>query len=374
MCGRLSVCPSEDIKDFAVKELNCLNVQKIEFYCNESFVQLQKDLKSHGYEQELVRKDRFLNETYENEVVLSNLKEKSMDLIAVASNTLLNKNQWAKISNNFDHIYFVDNKNIENFNYNKTETNKALLIDPDYIDWKFPNHILKEIANLKYVCLTTTTASYIDEQYLQNNNIKLLTIPKYSTDSVAEYLVFLMMCIAKKFPLQLKNNGKQDFDEKYLQVELTGKTVGIVGLGNIGNRICEIVKGLGMNVTYWNRSPKKSKFIYVELDELFRNSDVVFLTLANNIATKKIISDKYLKMLKPTAILISGTGIELHNDKIVRQMLKSGKLFGFGAEIPNKSYKDYEGNAMITSEYAWFTREATQKRLEILTNNLLSIK
>ena len=74
-----------------------------------------------------------------------------------------------------------------------------------------------------------------------------------------------------------------------------------------------------------------------------------------------------LKSMKKTAILINGTGVELH-------MLKSNKLFGFGAELPNGSYVDYEGNAMITSEYAWFTKEATEKRLEILLKNLLSIK
>ena len=157
-------------------------------------------------------------------------------------------------------------------------------------------------------------------------------------------------------------------------MELTGKTVGVVGLGNIGNRICEITKGMWMIPTYWNRTPKKSKFQFVELDDLFKNSDVIFITLANNFQTRKIITNKMLKSMKKTAILISGTGVELHNDKIVRDMLKSNKLFGFGAELPNGSYKDYEGNAMITSEYAWFTKEATEKRLKILLKNLMSVK
>lgn len=64
----------------------------------------------------------------------------------------------------------------------------------------------------------------------------------------------------------------------------------------------------------------------------------------------------------------------MHNDKIVRDMLKSNKLFGFGAELPNGSYVHYEGNTMITSEYAWFTKESTEKRLKILLENLLSVK
>ncbi len=297
-----------------------------------------------------------------------------MQLIAITPKDLFCNGDWKKIEKYFSAICFVGKDNIKSFNYNKVVEEKTLLIDPDYIDWNFPYDILQNISNLKYVCLTTTTASYVDEDFLKKNKIKLLTIPKYSINSVAEYLVFLMMCLAKKLPLQLKNENKQDFSDKFLQMELTGKTVGVVGLGNIGNRICEITKGMGMIPTYWNRTPKKSKFQFVELDDLFKNSDVIFITLANNFQTRKIITNKMLKSMKKTAILISGTGVELHNDKIVRDMLKSNKLFGFGAELPNGSYKDYEGNAMITSEYAWFTKEATEKRLKILLKNLMSVK
>lgn len=294
-----------------------------------------------------------------------------MQLIAIAPKDLFCREDWKKIEKHFSSVCFVGKDKIEFFDYNLKDEEKTLLIDPDFIDWNFPNEILYNCLNLKYVCLTTTTASYIDEDYLIKNNIKLLTIPKYSTNSVAEYLVFLMMCLAKKLPLQLKNNSKQDFSENFLQMELTGKTVGVVGLGNIGNRICEITKGMGMITTYWNRTPKKSKYQFVEIDDLFKNSDVIFITLANNTQTKNIITYKMLKSMKKTAILISGTGIELHNDKVVRDMLKNNKLYGFGAELPNKSYKDYEGNAMITSEYAWFTKEATEKRLEIFNKQFV---
>ena len=260
------------------------------------------------------------------------------------------------------------------FDYNKSKSEKTLLIDPDYIDWNFPNEVLREIENLQCVCLTTTTASYVDERYLQSNNIKLLTVPKYSTDSVAEYLVFLMMCLAKKLPLQLKNHNKQDFTDDFLQIELKGKTVGVVGLGNIGQRVCEIVSAFGMVPIYYNRTEKQSKFKSVSLEELFKVSDVVFITLANNLQTKYIVTDKMLKSMKKTAILISGTGVELHNDDVARKMLKEGKIFGFGAELPNKGCEEYVGNAMITSEYAWFTKEATERRKRIVVENLKLIK
>lgn len=75
-CGRLAVYPSDDIQGLPIKELDALEVEKIEFYCNESFDKLQKDLKTNGYEQEVVRADRFLNGVYEDEIILSKLREK----------------------------------------------------------------------------------------------------------------------------------------------------------------------------------------------------------------------------------------------------------------------------------------------------------
>lgn len=295
-----------------------------------------------------------------------------MKVIAIAPKDLLPESMWGGVNKKFE-IVFVDKKDLLTFDYNFDCDNKALLIDPDYIDWHFPNAILRNIKNLKAVCLTTTTASYVDEEWLDKNGIRLLTVPKYSNNSVAEYLVFLMLCLAKKLPLQLRNDCKQDFTDEFKQVELTGKTVGVVGFGNIGARICQMTNGMGMTPIYWNRSERKNEFKAVSLEELFKTADVIFITLANNPQTKKIVTDELLKSMKPTAILVSGTGVELHNDELVRKMLKSGDLFGFGAEIPNKSFKDYEGNVMITSEYAWFTKEATARREEIIFQNIMSL-
>lgn len=295
-----------------------------------------------------------------------------MELFLISPKELFSKKQVEVLSNHFSSMKFINHKDIENYNYGEEE--KTLLLDPDYFDWKLPKNFFSKIKNIKFVCLTTTTASYVDEDYLNENNIKLLTIPKYSTDSVAEYLIFLMFCLAKKLPLQLKNDNRQEFSDKYLQMELTGKTVGIVGLGNIGNRVCQICDGMGMNVQYWNRTKKDAKFKSVSLESLFKNSDVIFITLANNSATRELITDELLNSMKKTAILISNTGIVLHNDNLVRNKLKKGELFGFGAELPYGTHEEYDGNVMITSEYAWFTKEATQRRIEILMKNLLSIK
>ena len=130
----------------------------------------------------------------------------------------------------------------------------------------------------------------------------------------------------------------------------------------------------GGGVLYWNRTPKNVEFEYASLESIFKDCDIVFITLANNAETRGLITDDLINLLKTNAILISNTGIELHNDNLVRDKVRNGQLYGFGAEIPNACFKDYDGNIMVTSEYAWFTKEATQKRMDILMSNLLNIK
>ncbi len=97
-----------------------------------------------------------------------------MELIAIAPRNLLNKEEWSEIKKRYTSIRFVNKNEISSFDYNKTKCDKVLLLDPDYFDWNFPNEILSIIENLKCVCLTTTTASYVDEEYLKANRINCL--------------------------------------------------------------------------------------------------------------------------------------------------------------------------------------------------------
>lgn len=118
----------------------------------------------------------------------------------------------------------------------------------------------------------------------------------------------MLFNVARQTPRLIKDNFPLDFDKefmKYRGVELQGKTVGIVGLGNIGSAIAKRCTGLGMNLTYWSKSPKDSEYSYKEPTELFANSDVIFPTMALNDETKNLITPKLLKSMKPSAMFIS---------------------------------------------------------------------
>jgi D-3-phosphoglycerate dehydrogenase / 2-oxoglutarate reductase len=174
----------------------------------------------------------------------------------------------------------------------------------------------------------------------------------------------------------IKDGFPLDFDKdfmKYRGVELKGKTVGIVGLGTIGSAIAERAQGLGMNVVYWSKSPKGSPYKYVELSDLFSTADVIFPTMAINEESKKLITPKLLASMKPSALFVSVVH-DLFDEQVVLDMVKNGKLFGFGFEAEPSSFKKYEGNVWAAPAYAWTTDGSMNNSMVKWVENMIDAK
>ncbi len=247
-----------------------------------------------------------------------------------------------------------------------------IIYDPDFAGWVVPDKLISGVKNVKAVFLGTTDQSYINLDLCEKKKVKVVNIPRYATDSVAEYAIFYMFACAKKIPLQLKNANKQDFSDKFLQLQVKDKKVGVVGLGNIGQKVADICYGIGMNVTYWDRNVKQVNYDYVPLKSLFEQSDVVFLTLQINDETKKLITDDLLKSMKSNCIFISCTGTKLFNGDLANKLIQDGKIFGYALEDADAQLENYAGNTMVTSEYGWFTKEAAKKRFEYWFGNIIT--
>jgi len=165
--------------------------------------------------------------------------------------------------------------------------------------------------------------------------------------------------------ITMSNNSNLPIVDKIpYQIELKNKKVGIVGLGNIGTRVAEICEGIGMNIYYWNRTKKHNRWNSISIDKLFKECDVIFICLSINEETKKLITDNLLYSIKKTCILISGTGKQLFHSDIVENKIKNHELFGYALEEPDTELDKYHGNIMVTSEYGWFTKEASDLRMK----------
>lgn len=287
-----------------------------------------------------------------------------MNIYFVVEKNLFSENYIGQISS-FGNIIYCSNNNSETYDVLfKDNNDKIIIYDPDYAGWHFPDEILNNINNIKAIFLGTTDKSYLNIDICEKKSIDIINIPRYASESVAEYLFMYMFALAKKIPLQIKNENKQDFSNNYLQQQLKNKKVGIVGLGNIGKKLAYMCYGIGMDVYYWNRNRKGNQYKYIKLEDLFKNCDVIYICLSINDETKKIITENLINSMKKSSILISSTGKQLFNLELAIQKVKNSELYGLAFEEPNAPLNKYNGNVMVTSEYGWFTKEASNLRIE----------
>lgn len=258
--------------------------------------------------------------------------------------------------------------------YLNDDSEKILVADPDWYNWDINAGHLSKIKNLKAVCLSTTAFDWIDLNYCQENNIIVTNIPKYSSDSVAEYAVFLLMSLAKKLPIQIKSNYKTDYSLPMLTTEIRHKTVGIIGLGHIGSRIAEICTGLGMNVIYWNRKEKDVAYKYVGLETLFTESDFIIPAFVTNEETKKLITDDLINKMNNSALInIVNNPNEIYNHNLMLEKASSGQISYAFEKYDDKTMNDFEGNVMVTAPYAFYTKEAIDRLIAIWCANVISV-
>jgi len=268
-------------------------------------------------------------------------------------------------------VVFIEKKPFNIDLISKDDENKILMVDPDYVDWNFTNQTVDKIHNLKAIFVPSTSFSWFDSNYLRKKGVSLFNVSKYSTESVAEYAICLMLNVVKKLPLVIKNDWKIDYD-KHLNWEVKGKTMGIVGLGNIGKRIAELGKSIGMNVVYWSKNSRDDRFQYLDLDELMKQADFIFPALAKNKETRQLISKERIDLMKPDSFIVSITSDEIFDFEYSQEKVREGKLAGVALELDDKSINDFKGNIWITPPIAWYTKEAVMEDFRIWVENVLS--
>ena len=272
-------------------------------------------------------------------------------------------------------IFLEDIFDLDNAPYLYDDEEKILVVDPDWYNWNINAYHLNKIKNLKGICLSTTAFDWIDLDYCKENNIIVTNIPKYSTDSVAEYAIFLMMCLAKKFPIQLKTDYKMDYSKYMLTTEIRNKTVGIIGLGTIGTKIANMCSALGLNVIYWNRTEKENNYKRVDLDAIFSEADYIFPAFATNKETKKLITDDLInKMNRNAFINVVNNPRELYNHDLLLSKAENEEIsYAFELYGNEKKMYDYKGNVMATAPYAFYTKEAIDRLVAIWCDNVISV-
>ena len=294
--------------------------------------------------------------------------------ITYTKDSFTNK-QIEQLSNIGEIIFLEDTFNLDEAQYLNDTDDKILIIDPDWYNWDVNANHLGKIKNLKGICLSTTAFDWIDLKYCKENNIVVCNIPKYSTDSVAEYAVFLMMCLAKKYPIQAKTDFKMNYSKYMLNTEIRNKTAGIIGLGTIGTKVANMCNALGMNIIYWNRSEKDNNYKRVNIETIFEEADFIFPTFATNEETKKLITDELINKMNGNALInVINNPREIYNhDLFIKRAEKEEISYAFELYGNEKKMYEYKGNIMATAPYAFYTKEAIDRLVAIWCENIIAL-
>ena len=246
--------------------------------------------------------------------------------------------------------------------------------------------LIERLPDLKYIGVTATGYNVVDVQASEERNIVVTNIPAYSTDSVAQLVFSHILNIVNRVELHADSvkTGEwivnPDFAYwKTPQMEIAGKTLGIIGLGRIGQKVAEIAEAFGMKVIFQNRSPKNNipkGWIQKSLQEVFSESDFISLNCPLSNENNAFVNREVLMSMKPSAVLINtGRGGLIHEDDLANA-LNSGVIAAacldvLSAEPPSSDNPLISArNCFITPHIAWATFEARQRLMNITVENL----
>ncbi|HZC95476.1 MAG TPA: NAD(P)-dependent oxidoreductase [Bradyrhizobium sp.] len=199
-----------------------------------------------------------------------------------------------------------------------------------------PTDVAKQCAGLEHVVFLGTGArSYMNPEELAELGIAVHLIKGYGDTAVAECAIALMWAAARGIA-QMDREMRAGNWLREDGMQLTGKTLGLIGFGGIAAEVARIALGSGMRVIAWNRSPKKHpKVEFVELDELLTESDVVSIHLLLNDETRGFLSRACIEAMKPGVILVNTARGAVVDEEAMIDALKSGQIRHAGLDVFN---------------------------------------
>lgn len=246
--------------------------------------------------------------------------------------------------------------------------------------------IMEALPGLKYIGVLATGYNVVDIDEATKRGIVVTNIPAYSTDSVAQMMFAHLLNITNSIGHYAKENrqGRWSRNEDFCywdtpMLELAGKTLGIVGLGNIGLKVAEIARAFGMDVfafTHREASSLPFEIHKTTLDGLLSAGDIITLHCPLSDKTFEMINRESIAKMKQGAILINTGRGQLVNEHDVAEALASGQLAAYGADVMEQEPPSANNpllsapNAFITPHIAWATFEARGRLMTIAANNV----
>lgn len=255
---------------------------------------------------------------------------------------------------------------------------------------KVTEDLLNEAKNLKLICEAATGVNNIDLNAAKARNIPVKNVAGYSTDSVVQATFMHLLSLAGNAPYFDKtvkdgtySQGPIFTDVSKPFYELTGKTIGIIGLGNIGSKVANVAQAFGMNVIYYSTSGTSHSKDYpsLPLDEVMSQSDVISVHAPYNDRTANLISDKELQLMKPTAFILNLGRGGIINEEALARVIDNDLIAGAALDVFVKEplpadhpllHTRHPEKLRFTPHTAWASVEARSRLAHSIAQNILT--
>ncbi len=271
-----------------------------------------------------------------------------------------------------------------------------------FIYSKIDEQIIRKIPNLKLITTRSTGFDHIDTEACKKKGITVCNVPSYGENTVAEHTFALILSLSRNICKACIRRFEQNFSIEGLEgFDLKGKTIGVIGTGQIGLHVIRIAKGFGMNVVAYDVRQNKLLsevlgFEYVSLENLLGRSDVITLHLPYIKATHHLLNKDAFKLVKKGAILIntargsivdtealidaldqkilSGAGLDVFEGEEVikeeKQLLYDPKNLEVLASLVKDHILLSKDNVVFTPHIAFYSKEALERILEATVENV----
>ncbi len=238
----------------------------------------------------------------------------------------------------------------------------AEMVDADvislFVNSKMTKEMIDSMPNLKVIALRSMGFDHVPVAYAKEKGIKVGYVPRYGAQTVAEHAFTLLLSLSRKVPEMydlLRREGNIDI-AAHEGFDLCGKTMGVLGTGNIGKRSCEIAKGFRMNVLGFDLYPdeqfaKELGITYKSMEEVLAESDIITLHVPATAENHHLLNAESLAKMKPGAYIINTARGTLIDTVALLNALKSGHIAGAGLDV-------FEGEEYLKDEMKLLDPEA----------------
>ncbi|MCL4370562.1 MAG: hydroxyacid dehydrogenase [Chloroflexi bacterium] len=247
---------------------------------------------------------------------------------------------------------------------------------------RFDAELLAALPELRILSILGTGTDNVDLEAATQRGVVVTNTPGASTVSVAELTFALMLSAARH--VATADRAVRSGQWRHLEgIELRGKTLGVVGLGAIGQEVASMARAFGMKVVAWSLTPDPERArrvgaTLVGLEELFGSADVVSLHLRASSRTVGLVGARELALMKPGAILVNSARGALVDEKALAEVLASGRLGAAGLDafvqepLPADSPLVGLENVVLSPHTGWVTAEASERLRQMPVDNLIA--